>query len=112
MAEDPDALHSLTHLQRAYREFLRVAPDPLSPRSLAALMRTEPEVAYNYIARLKRLNIIQPIEHCNRRFPEYALVPGAEPPPEDSRGRKRNTYASRPISNHTDKVTRRIHRIR
>lgn len=102
----------LTHLQRAYREFLRVHPDPLSPRSLAALMRTEITAAYDYVKRLKVHNVIRPILHCNPRFPQYELVPGTAGPPDDSRGRKRNPKASRPISKFTDKATRRVHLIR
>ena len=98
-----DTLMPSTYLQRAYREFLRVHPDPLSPRSLAALMRIEIESAYAYVKRLKALNVIRPVLHCNPRFPEYELVPGTAGPAADARGRKRNPKASRPISQVTDR---------
>lgn len=87
-------------------------PDPLTPRSLAALMRTEVQSAYEYVKRLKRFGVIRPILHCNPRFPQYELVPGTAGPPEDRRG-KRNPKASRPISQFTDRaVSRRVHLMR
>lgn len=98
-----DTLKPTTHLQRAYQEFLRVKPDPLSPRSLAALMRIEIDSAYAYVKRLKALGVIRQIANCNPRFPEYELVPGTAGPPADARGRKRNPKASRPISQITDR---------
>lgn len=105
-----EPLKPTTYLQRAYQEFLRVHPDPLSPRSLAALMRIEIESAYAYVKRLKAHQVIRPILHCNPRFPEYELVPGTAGPPPDSRGRKRNPKASRPISQITDRhrTSRRV----
>lgn len=81
-----------THLQRAYRAFEEVHPTPLSARGLAALLRTWPETAYNYIARLKRLRKIE-IVPGSGRFPSYRLVQGATPPNADQRGGRR---ASRP----------------
>lgn len=86
-------------------------PDPLTPRSLAALMRIEISTAYDYLKRLKRHNVIRTTLHCNPARPEYELVPGTAGPPEDRRG-KRNPKASRPISKFTDKATRRVHLIR
>lgn len=109
MVDDIDDARPPTHLQRAFSQFLRVAPDPLSPRALAALMRIETFVAYNYIARLKRAGCIRPVANSSYRFPEYEIVPGAQMPPGDGRGRKRNPKASRPISQFT---VRRVHLIR
>lgn len=87
-------------------------PDPLTPRSLAALMRTEVQSAYNYIARLKAHKVIRPIVNCSFRNPQYELIPGTAGPPEDRRGR-RNPKASRPISQFTDRaVSRRVHLMR
>lgn len=100
----------LTFLHRAYREFQRVSPEPLTPRGLAALLRTEVSAAYGYIKRLKSHNVIRLAMPGNRRFPAYELVPGTAGPPADGRGR-RNPKASRPISQFTDQP-RRIHRIR
>jgi hypothetical protein len=102
----------LTHLQRAYREFQRIHPDPLSPRALAALLRTEITAAYDYVKRLKAHNVIRVVLNCNPRFPEYELVPGTSGPPNDTRGRRRNPKASRPVSQFTDRVNRRVHLIR
>lgn len=107
MADEARA-HALTHLHRAYREFLRLAPDPLTPRDLAALMRIEVSSAYKYVARLKAHGVIRPTLHCSPARPTYELVPGTAGPPEDRRG-KRNPKASRPISQFTDKVLRRLH---
>ena len=104
----------LTHLHRAYREFLRMKPDPLTPRSLAALMRIEIDSAYDYVARLKSCGVIRPTLHCNPKRPEYELVPGTAGPPADRRG-KRNPKASRPptiTSGGLAQAARRLHQIR
>ncbi len=101
----------LTFLDLAYRQFRLIHPDPLTPRGLAAMMRIEIKVAYNYIHRLKVHNVIRPTRHSNPARPEYELVPGTAGPPPDGRG-KRNPKASRPISQFTDKASRRVHILR
>jgi hypothetical protein len=82
-----------TYVQRAFITFKSVAPVPLTTRVLAAILRCEIESAYNYIVRLKRMKKIQ-VAGGTARSPAYTVVPGAECPPDDARGRK----ASRPAT--------------
>lgn len=84
---DPTA-KPFTYLQRAFLAFKTVAPAPLSARALAAVLGSEIESTYNYIARLKRMKKIRISPIGTARFPRYVLVEGATLPPNDSRGRK------------------------
>jgi hypothetical protein len=83
-----------TYVQRAFITFKSVAPVPLTARVLAAILRCEVKSTYNYIFRLKQMKKIQ-IAGGTARSPSYTVVPGAECPPDDARGRK----PSRPPTN-------------
>jgi hypothetical protein len=76
----------LTHLQRAYRVFERMR-QPISARTLAALMSIEIGAAYNYVKRLKEAGCIEG-SGGTHKAPLYALVENAQMPAGDTRGRK------------------------
>lgn len=88
----------LTRLQRAFRIFQSMSPNPMTASYLAALMLIDVGCAYDYIRRLKKLGRIMPFSRDGRQ-PNYVLIPGATMPPDDGRGGARlRTRASRPIS--------------
>jgi hypothetical protein len=82
----------LTHLQRAYKVFVRMKPQPISARTLAALMCIEIGTAYNYVKRLKAAGCILECAD-SRKAPVYELVANAAMPAGDRRGRKRRASA-------------------
>ena len=86
-----------THLERAFRVFVKMRPQTLTARALAMLMGVEVSCAYNYIARLKRAGCIC-IAGGDGRFPEYAVVDLASTPPPDRRGRRRSRADGRALS--------------
>lgn len=82
----------LTHLQRAYKIFERMAPQLLSGRALAALMTVRVSTAYDYIKRLKGANCIEP-KGGSGKIPTYGLKDGAAMPAGDARGRKKKHHS-------------------
>lgn len=88
----PTPTKPTTYLQRAFDSFTLVAPNSLTGRGLAAILRCEIRSAYNFIERLKRMNKIVLAPDSTARVPSYVLAEGATRPPDDNRGRK----ASRP----------------
>jgi hypothetical protein len=83
----------LTHLQRAFKVFVRMSPEPISARTLAALMSIEIGAAYNYVKRLKAVKCIAEAGGSGK-VPLYGVCEGATMPADDSRGRKRRPVLS------------------
>lgn len=90
----------LTHLQRAFKVFEAMNPNPLSSSHLATIMVTTPGCAVLYIRRLREAGCVKRIGGSTR-YPLYGLAESAVMPPDDRRGGARSrgrSRASRPIS--------------
>jgi hypothetical protein len=79
-----------THLQRAFKVFQKMHPQPGGPRDLADWLAVEIASAYDYVKRLKELGCIERTGGTDAR-PLYGLtreaLEGTASPPADGRGR-------------------------
>lgn len=84
MSSIPATERCSTHLERAFKVFQSLHPQPLSARDLAVRMFVDPSVAYNYVKRLRDEGCITAVPGSGKS-PLYKLVEGAVPPPDRRR---------------------------